>query len=62
MTNQDDIMKMAVVCNIQAIEKALGYVNPTCFEALWKTDLDSLRKIQDKSIALYNNHINANPI
>jgi len=51
--------KMTVIINIQTMEKAIGNINPICFEALWRTDLDALREIQDNFIKQYNEVIEA---
>ncbi len=53
--------KMTVIINIQTMEKAIGSINPISFEALWQTDLESLREIQDNFIKQYNQAIRGGP-
>jgi len=54
MLNDKDNMKMSVIVNIQMLEKQLDFINLCTFEALWKTDYESLRTMQDNYIAHYN--------
>ncbi len=54
-----DTVKMGIICNIQAMEKAIGYLDPTCFETLWSSKYADLQRIQDKLIAEYNDVIEA---
>jgi len=51
MLNDKDNMKMSVIVNIQMLEKQLDFINLCTFEALWKTDYESLRTMQNNYIA-----------